>query len=86
MVSVSQHEPPEPRQPSIRWRRLNGSCDKQCLLHVPDEGAVGLARRARGAGIGEPTVALAPEANERPRKTLGWSRPIDLFNTALALA
>ena len=29
---------------------------------------------------------VAAEVNDRPRKTLGWSRPIDLFNTALALA
>ena len=29
---------------------------------------------------------VAAEVNDRPRKTLGWSRPIDLFSTALALA
>jgi IS30 family transposase len=29
---------------------------------------------------------VAIEVNERPRKTLGWSRPADLFQTALASA
>ena len=29
---------------------------------------------------------IAAEVNDRPRKTLGWSRPADLFTTALASA
>ena len=29
---------------------------------------------------------VAAEVNERPGKTLGWSRPVDLFTTALASA
>jgi IS30 family transposase len=29
---------------------------------------------------------IAVEVNERPRKTLGWNRPADLFNSALAAA
>jgi IS30 family transposase len=31
----------------------------------------------------EDLARVAAEVNERPRKTLGWSRPIDLFTTAL---
>jgi IS30 family transposase len=31
----------------------------------------------------EDLAHVAAEVNERPRKTLGWSRPVDLFTTAL---
>jgi transposase, IS30 family len=31
-------------------------------------------------------AGVAAEVNERPRKTLGWSRPIDLFTTVLQSA
>jgi IS30 family transposase len=34
----------------------------------------------------EELTRVAIELNERPRKTLGWSRPADLFQTALASA
>ena len=34
----------------------------------------------------EDLARVAAEVNERPRKTLGWLRPIDLFTTALASA
>jgi len=29
---------------------------------------------------------VALEINHRPRKTLGWNRPVDLFDNALAIA
>lgn len=29
---------------------------------------------------------VAAEVNDRPRKTLGWHRPVDLFNTEIAVA
>ena len=29
---------------------------------------------------------IAAEVNDRPRKTLGWCRPADLFNTAMTSA
>jgi transposase, IS30 family len=34
----------------------------------------------------EDLARIATEVNDRPRKTLGWSRPADLFNTAVASA
>jgi IS30 family transposase len=34
----------------------------------------------------EDLAAVAAEVNERPRKTLGWRRPADLFNSTLAAA
>jgi len=34
----------------------------------------------------EDLARIAAEVNDRPRKTLGWSRPADLFQTALASA
>jgi transposase, IS30 family len=34
----------------------------------------------------EHLAAVAAEVNERPRKTLGWRRPADLFNSELAAA
>jgi IS30 family transposase len=34
----------------------------------------------------EHLAAVAAEVNERPRKTLGWCRPADLFNSELAAA
>jgi IS30 family transposase len=29
---------------------------------------------------------VAAEVNDRPRKTLGWQRPADLFNAAIVTA
>jgi IS30 family transposase len=34
----------------------------------------------------EELVRVASEVNDRPRKTLGWSRPDDLFTAALRAA
>ena len=34
----------------------------------------------------EDLARIAAEINDRPRKTLDWSRPADLFNTAMASA
>ena len=34
----------------------------------------------------EDLARIAAEVNDRPRKTLGWSRPADLFTTAMASA
>jgi IS30 family transposase len=31
----------------------------------------------------EDLARVAAQVNERPRKTLAWSRPVDLFITAL---
>ena len=37
-----------------------------------------------GALSTEDLARIAAEVNDRPRKTLGWSRPADLFTTAMA--
>ncbi len=34
----------------------------------------------------EDIARIAAEVNDRPRKTLGWRRPADLFTTAAAAA
>jgi IS30 family transposase len=34
----------------------------------------------------ENLARIAAEINDRPRKTLGWSRPADLFSASLASA
>ena len=34
----------------------------------------------------EDIARVAAEVNDRPRKTLGWQRPVDLFNTEIAVA
>ena len=34
----------------------------------------------------EDIARVAAEVNDRPRKTLGWQRPADLFNTEIAVA
>jgi transposase, IS30 family len=31
-------------------------------------------------------MRIATEVNDRPRKTLGWQRPIALFNSQIAMA
>jgi transposase, IS30 family len=68
-----------------------------CDAHAPwqrgsNENMNGLLRDyfPKGADLGVHSIQdlarIAAEVNERPRKTLGWSRPIDLFTTALASA
>jgi IS30 family transposase len=68
-----------------------------CDAHAPwqrgsNENMNGLLRDyfPKGTDLGEHSIQdlarIAAEVNERPRKTLGWSRPIDLFTTALASA
>lgn len=32
----------------------------------------------------EDVIQIAAEVNDRPRKTLGWQRPIALFNSQIA--
>jgi IS30 family transposase len=39
-----------------------------------------------GIHTGDDLMRVAVEVNERPRKTLGWRRPADLFSEALAAA
>jgi len=68
-----------------------------CDAHSPwqrgsNENMNGLLRDyfPKGSDLGIHTVehlaAVAAEVNERPRKTLGWCRPADLFNSELAAA
>jgi IS30 family transposase len=65
-----------------------------CDAHAPwqrgsNENMNGLLRDyfPKGTDLGVHTIEglarVAAEVNERPRKTLGWSRPIDLLNAAL---
>ena len=67
-----------------------------CDAHAPwqrdsNENMNGLLRDyfPKGTDLGvhtlEDLARVAAEVNERPRKTLGWSRPVELFGTALAL-
>jgi IS30 family transposase len=42
--------------------------------------------RAVSVHAAEEIARIAAEVNDRPRRTLGWERPADLFDSALALA
>jgi IS30 family transposase len=68
-----------------------------CEPHSPwqrgsNENMNGLLRDyfPKGSDLAAVTAAdlerVALEVNQRPRKTLGWSRPADLFTTALTAA
>jgi transposase, IS30 family len=68
-----------------------------CDAHAPwqrgsNENMNGLLRDyfPKGTDLSVHTVEdlahVAAEVNERPRRTLGWPRPVDLFNTALQSA
>jgi len=66
-----------------------------CDAHSPwqrgiNENTNGLLRDYFPKGIDLSAISpaelrrVADEINERPRKTLGWARPVDLFNAAPA--
>jgi len=68
-----------------------------CDAHAPwqrgsNENANGLLRdyfpkrTDLSAHTADDLLAVAHELNHRPRKTLGWTRPAELFDSALAAA
>lgn len=74
-----------------------GTCVFFCDAHSPwqrgsNENTNGLLRDyfPKGSDLGDFTTEqlerIAVEINDRPRKTLNWSRPADLFASALATA
>jgi IS30 family transposase len=47
-------------------------------------------RYAKGTDLSihsvQDVIRIATEVNDRPRETLGWQRPIALFNSQIAMA